>query len=137
MRVQFRIDNFVNVELRSLSGSIHSTIYASIHVFIFIQGGRVSVGERMASSLLCATTTAHYVIRQRSPGLISGLGTKYNLSVRRFLVSLMLAVFVNSQPGAECLSFLEFVSTISEQTGDSWQSTLIRKPFYLNKIRGL
>ena len=62
MRVQFRIDNLVNVELRSLSGSIHSTIYVSIHDFIFIQGGRVSVGERMASSLFCATTAAHYVI---------------------------------------------------------------------------
>ena len=77
MRVQFRIDNFVNVELRSLSGSIHSTIYVSIHDFIFIQRGRVLVGKRMASSLFCATTPArHYVIRQCSPGLISGLGTK-------------------------------------------------------------
>ena len=51
-------------ELRSLSGSIHSTIYVSIHDFIFIQGGRVSFRERMASSLFCATTAAHYVIRR-------------------------------------------------------------------------
>ena len=47
MRVQFRIDNFVNVELRSLSGSIHSTIYVLIHDFIFIQRGRVLVGKRI------------------------------------------------------------------------------------------
>ena len=62
MRVQLRIDNFVNVEIRSLLGSIHSTVYISIHDFIFSEGGRVSVGETMASSLFSATTAAHYVI---------------------------------------------------------------------------
>ena len=62
MRVQVRIDNFVNVKIRSLLGSLHSTIYISIHDFIFIQGCRVSVGETNASSLFCATAAAHYVI---------------------------------------------------------------------------
>ena len=59
MRVQFRIDNFVNVEIRSLLGSILLTIYISIHDFHFIEGCRVSVGETNASSLFCATTAAH------------------------------------------------------------------------------
>ena len=62
MRVQFRMDNFVNVEIRSLSGSIYSTFYTSIHDFIFSQGYRVSVGETIAFSLFRATTAAHYVI---------------------------------------------------------------------------
>ena len=38
MGVQFRIDNFVKVEIRSLLGSIHLTIYISIHDFIFYSG---------------------------------------------------------------------------------------------------
>ena len=58
MGVQVTIDNFVNVEIRSLLGSLHSTIYVSIHDFIFIQGCRESVGETNASSLFCATTAA-------------------------------------------------------------------------------
>ena len=37
IRAQFRIDKFVNTEIRLLSGSIHSIIYRSIHDFIFIQ----------------------------------------------------------------------------------------------------
>ena len=62
MGVQVSIDNFVNVETRSLLGSLHSTIYISIHDFIFIQGCRVSVGETNASSLFCAAAAAHYII---------------------------------------------------------------------------
>ena len=62
MGVQFRIDNFVNVEIRSITGSIHSTIYVSIHDLIFSLACLVFVGETMASSLFCPTTAAHYVI---------------------------------------------------------------------------